>query len=1015
MRAPHVASFDDLPAADKRLVNEACERFESALQAGHAGRIADHLAGAPEPLRPVLLAELLRLECEYRAWAGSGETPQGPPRAGPYALSGELGRGGFGVVYRATDTRDGREWALKVPHAAVQAEPGFRERFAREAAAAARLDHPNVLRVREAGADGPVCYLAAEYVAGPTLADWLAACQARGEPVPVRTAAELVAALADAVEHAHGRGVLHRDLKPANVLLDVRAFDGHAAGGGRPHGVLLGPAEVGTPKVADFGLARLTDADAELSRTGQVVGTPAFMAPEQVCARRAAVSVRTDVYALGAVLYALLAGRPPFAHGSVMEMLFQVLHDDPPGLRGLRRDVPADLEAVCLHCLEKDPGRRYGSASALADDLRRWLGGRRVLAPRVGPLGHAVRWCRRRPGVAALATALGLALTAGIAGVGGQYLRAVVARQDAEVSDEQARRLLYEFLQPSPDAPLSLISSVQSSDTDALLKAEAHFAGLLQRRPSDAEVRVALTIVRGSLGSLSVLRGRTDEAEVRLRGARELWVEQARQNPRDAQAREWLAYTDCWQAEVAVHQRQFGRSARLKLRAYALGQELAEERPGDPALLRCVAIRRFELLALSDTESSRGEALRALEEERDLVGRVLARGPASWCLRKRLAFICLALGEFHLGAGQRGQALPYWREADALYTALSAQQPGDVLVELNLALCRARLAAEQSPVPDDADAVRLLRRVCDRLAQLARQDPAANWVRAVLLEAYCTLAISHWRAGRAALAEQTFGERVRPLVAHAAGGTRAGLRQGMACLQYLSRTAGMLEEGQPAAALVVAREAAALAERSAETPSRDPASCECLAARAAILSVYLRRLGDAEESHHQAELARGLYAGLRRSAPEVPRYGHGLSGAWVWVAKARWALGRRAEAMAAFQEAAAVQREVVGQAPSVTAYREALRRCYEMLAYWGGQAGDRATAAAALRDQERLWPGDAQVLTDVARAFRKLADAVGQGPLSPEEQAERESYLAAGERARRAAERRPTAPGGPHH
>src|SRR5262249_25341052 len=251
--------------------------------------------------------------------------------------------------------------------------PALLERFQREARAAAGLDHPHIVPVYEAGAVGPVCYIASAYCPGPTLAQWL---KRRDQPVPVREAAELVATLAEAVQHAHGRGVGHRDLKPGNVLL----------------------AADDTPRVTDFGLAKVFGAEGEASQTqsGAVVGTPSYMAPEQAGGQRKAVGPAADVYALGAVLYELLTGRPPFVAETTLDTLLLVRTEEPVPPGRLRPKLPRDLETVCLKCLQKEPGQRYTSAAALADDLRRWANGEPIRARPVSTWGRAWRWARRR-------------------------------------------------------------------------------------------------------------------------------------------------------------------------------------------------------------------------------------------------------------------------------------------------------------------------------------------------------------------------------------------------------------------------------------------------------------------------------------------------------------------------------------------------------------------------------------------------------------------------------------------
>jgi serine/threonine protein kinase len=304
-----------------------------------------------------------------------------PSKLGRFQVRRELGRGAFGVVWLAHDPHLRRDVALKVPRAEALVSPEARERFLREARAAAGLDHPNVVPVYDAGEVGSVCYIASAYCPGTNLAAWL---RQRDEPVPAREAAALVATLADGVEHAHGRGVVHRDLKPANVLLET-------GGGDDTNPTFL-------PRITDFGLAKLLavepgwegEAPAEPRATGAqtesgaIVGTPCYMAPEQAGGKSREVGPAADVYALGAILYEVLTGRPPFQGETVLDVLLQVRAQEPVPPGSLRAKMPRDLETICLKCLEKAPARRYPTARALADDLRRFLAGEPVQARPVG-------------------------------------------------------------------------------------------------------------------------------------------------------------------------------------------------------------------------------------------------------------------------------------------------------------------------------------------------------------------------------------------------------------------------------------------------------------------------------------------------------------------------------------------------------------------------------------------------------------------------------------------------------
>ncbi|WP_165072963.1 serine/threonine-protein kinase [Paludisphaera rhizosphaerae] len=309
---------------------------------------------------------------------------------GDYEILKELGRGGMGVVYKARQLSLNRAVALKVVKAGVLADDEERRRFQNEAEAVALLDHVGIVPVHEVGEHEGKPYLSMKLIEGGNLT----ASLARYKQDP-RAAAALTAEIAEAVHHAHMRGILHRDLKPANILLDA---------GGHPH-------------VTDFGLAKRVEEDLELTASGAILGTPSYMSPEQASGRRGAITTASDVYGLGAILYALLSGKAPFGGGSVVETIDAVRNQPPVPPRRANPDVPRDLETICLKCLEKDARRRYSSASALADDLKAWLESRPISARPVGAFEKLRLWCRRNPAVAASAAAVVMALVLGTGSV----------------------------------------------------------------------------------------------------------------------------------------------------------------------------------------------------------------------------------------------------------------------------------------------------------------------------------------------------------------------------------------------------------------------------------------------------------------------------------------------------------------------------------------------------------------------------------------------------------------------
>ena len=299
---------------------------------------------------------------------------------GDYELLEEIGRGGQGVVFRARQKSLNRTVALKVISLGQWASKAHLKRFRLEAEAAASLDHPCIVPIYEVGERDGSCYFSMKFVEGGQLDE-----VTRREPMPIRRAVELIAKVARTVHYAHEHGILHRDIKPGNILLDAK----------------------GEPHLTDFGLARLVESESSVTHTLDVLGTPSYMAPEQAVGNNAAVSSATDVYGIGAVLYQLLTGHPPFAGGTTYETIKLLLDTEPRQPRLLNPKIDRDLSTICLKCLEKDPKRRYSSALALAEDLERWLKHEPIRARHTGIFARGRKWVQRNPASALLSSVSG--------------------------------------------------------------------------------------------------------------------------------------------------------------------------------------------------------------------------------------------------------------------------------------------------------------------------------------------------------------------------------------------------------------------------------------------------------------------------------------------------------------------------------------------------------------------------------------------------------------------------------
>jgi serine/threonine-protein kinase len=933
---------------------------------------------------------------------------------GDYELLEEAARGGMGIVYKARQRSLNRVVALKVIRDGEWAAPQDVQRFRLEAEAVAQLDHPNIVPVYEVGerrlaADGPpVHYFSMKWIDGGTLAALLAsgrwsAATRDGQ----RAAARLLAQAARAVHYAHQRGILHRDLKPANILLQAHGSQ---------------PAGLEQPYVTDFGLAKRVSVDDRLTQTGMAVGTPSYMAPEQAAPdkhRGSGLTMAADVYSLGAILYEMLTGRPPFRGQTMLDTLRAVLEREPERPRALTPALDRDLETICLKCLQKDPARRYASAAALADDLDRFLAGEPIQARPVGRAERLWRWCRRNPMLAATSLLAALALPAAL------VLLAVVAVNEARHA-ERMGEMTVEVTNALGEARLKQAQAEQNFREAERQRAEAdkhRDEAESQRRAAERHSEEAER--QRQLEKESFRQAHAAVNQFYLKLADELERTPGLQPLRKKLLEAGLGYYQNFlkqrhgdatlQRELADAQLDVARitseigprteAARAYRTALAIYEGLLDATPGDERLRLRAGSTCFNLALMLSITGRPQEAMSMHQRAQGYFEGLLRDRPGHAAAQAGLAEIHGALGGLHRQASRLAEAHGHFVRAVEIRERLVKAHPRNLAMQDALALCYNNLGVIQTNLGRRDDALSSFHKALAIRQRRADAQPKNAGARMALAASLRDIGLAHRARGKHAEA-LVWLEKARQLRARVAEENPRLIQAQTdlaSSLLDVGKTLRDLDKENAAETLRHYEQARAIL---AKVVALDPASTYLRTdlARAHYTIGDLHRTAkktDAAARQEQLAHARKAYDKARvlqekliGEAPDVPVYRNALGQTLHGLGRVLTEQKRPGEARAVLRAALAHQREAVAKAPEVDSFRRDLARHYGSLIELEMNTANLDAAVAAAQERQKLWPRDGAEQFTVATVFAYAAGQVGKGKasLSAAEEAQRTRY-----------------------
>lgn len=723
-------------------------------------------------------------------------------RIGLYSVRRVIGRGGMGVLFEAFDPRLKRTVALKVILDNRLVNDRYRARFETEALALARLQHPNIVQIYEVTHHHGRPFFVLEYLAGGNLAEYLAA-----RPQPVLDCAVIVRTLAQAVQYAHGQAIVHRDLKPANILLSRK--DVFAAAGDGIREDKTSHASAANLKIVDFGLARHLEQPG-LTQTGELLGTPGYMAPELTRPVGEPTGPAVDIYALGAILYETMTGRPPFQGDSVLSTLDQVRTLDPVPPRRLRPSVPRDLETICLKCLHKEPSRRYQTAAALADDLTRYLEGRPIVARPIGPIERLKKGVRRRPLLASLLSLAALMVLGTIGGVSYHNVelreqveradkeanRAVRAKELADQQYQQAWQSLNRIVESVNERGASAIPEVlelQRKQSELALK---FFEGVVAAQTDpDPRRQRDLAFACSDAARLQIFLGRTADAEKNLARAIGLLeklnasAETAGADNDDPDHLSTLAACYDYLGLIKGAQPNRGdEGVALGRKAVELLERLVEADPSNPRLKYNLA-GACDNLGTSFRTNPGGSVLEFYERSLKLLREVHACQPEDRTFAVSLAQTCSNIGPVYAAAEQLEKASAVYEEAQTILEPLVAAEPQNNFLAFSLAALRINLGALQQIAGKEAQALEQYTRSLDALHAILQRESNYAQARENLLPAYGGRAQTFSRLARHAEAAKDWVHVIELAPSEARPGYRVQLAHALVAAGQLDKAA----------------------------------------------------------------------------------------------------------------------------------------------------------------------------------------------------------------------------------